>query len=68
MQDDRETDAELMARYARVRKMYDDRVSRMERMADGPGRRQVSMMAGSLMFAILRMDTEIRERGLTRPV
>ena len=60
----RETDHDLLARYRRVEDELAKRKARMERTPFGPKRDDRARFCGSLAFAVLQIESKMRERGL----
>jgi hypothetical protein len=64
MDNDRESDADLQARYARVSKLYSEASKRASKMKPGCNRDRAHRWAGCLNFTKLQCESELRERGL----
>jgi hypothetical protein len=64
MDDDRESDADLLARHKRVSKLYADASKRASRMKTGGNRDRALRFAGCLNFTKLQCESEIETRGL----
>jgi len=65
MADDQKTNDELLAMRLNVQKLIADNRKRMERTKLGsPGRTRKAMFGGSLTFALLTIESDLRERGL----
>lgn len=63
-----ETDDDLLARYARIRKDRLQAMQAMDRMKLGSAARdRKARWVGSLCFLLLGMESEMERRGLARP-
>mgnify|MGYP000960080377 CR=1 FL=1 len=59
-----ETDEQLLDRYQRVQKKFNEAHRKMERLPLGPSRSKAAQWAGCINFTLLGIESELRDRGL----
>jgi len=65
MTEERESDADLIARHKRVEELYLKAKKSAERCKPGGTRDRKMRWAGSLNFTLIGIQSEMEERGLT---
>lgn len=64
LDDESETDTELLNRYSHVKKLYKKAEASAKRCKNPANRTQKMMWAGSLNFTLLQIESEIDDRHL----